>query len=133
MAKTEAMAVVQQYIDAFNKGDSEAMASCFAVPGSILDGMAPHVWAGPDAARHWYRDVLIEGEHHGATDYALALGDVQRIDINGESAYLVISAVLTFALLGQAMETPGLFTVVLHNIDGSWLIRAWAWAKGISL
>ena len=133
MPKTEAMAVIRQYIEAFNKGDSQAMASCFAVPGSILDGMAPHVWSGPDAARDWYRDVLIEGEHHGATDYSLTLGDVQRIDISGDSAYLVISAVLTFAILGQTMETPGLFTVVLHKIGGAWLIRAWAWAKGIRL
>jgi hypothetical protein len=34
---------VCQYIDAFNKGDVKAMAECFAVPGSILDGLAPHV------------------------------------------------------------------------------------------
>jgi hypothetical protein len=133
MEHTEPTAVVQQYISAFNKGDADGMAACFAGQGSILDGMAPHVWMGSTAPRDWYRDVLIEGEHHGASGYALALGENQRIDLSGESAYLVISAVLTFDLMGQSMETPGLFTVVLHKIDGAWLIRSWAWAKGIRL
>ena len=43
--------------------------AAFAVPGSILDGMAPHVWHGATATQDWYRDVLIEGKQHGATDY----------------------------------------------------------------
>jgi hypothetical protein len=38
----EPMGAVRQYIDAFNKGDMEAMAATCAVPASILDGMAPH-------------------------------------------------------------------------------------------
>jgi hypothetical protein len=59
---------VRQYIDAFNKGDVKAMAACFAVSGSILDGLAPHVWHGPAACQDWYRDVLVAAEHEGATD-----------------------------------------------------------------
>ena len=38
--------VLRQYINAFNKGEVKAMAACFAVPGVVLDGMAPHVWQG---------------------------------------------------------------------------------------
>jgi hypothetical protein len=37
------METVRQYIDGFNKGEVKVMAATFAVPGSILDGMAPHV------------------------------------------------------------------------------------------
>jgi hypothetical protein len=127
------METVRLYIAAFNSGYADGMAACFANPGSILDGMAPHVWTGATATRDWYRDVLIEGEHHGATDYALTLGEIHRNDLNGGSAYIVLSATLTFNLKGQPMETPGLFTVVLHDIDDAWLIRSWAWAKGIRL
>ena len=72
MATQDPITTVRQYVNAFNNGDADAMAACFAVPGSILDGMAPHVWTGPTAARDWYRDVLIEGEHHGATGYSLS-------------------------------------------------------------
>src|SRR5437867_8091764 len=51
----------------FNRGDVKTMASIFAVPGMILDGMAPHVWHGTTAAQDWYRDVLVEGEQHGVS------------------------------------------------------------------
>ena len=51
MATNDPMATVKQYIDAFNKGDAEAMAATFAVPGSIFDGMAPHVWLGPTVSQ----------------------------------------------------------------------------------
>ena len=59
---TEPMGTVRQYIDAFNRGDVNAMAATCAVPASILDGMAPHVWQGSTACKDWYRDVLITGE-----------------------------------------------------------------------
>jgi hypothetical protein len=62
------LAAVRRYIDAFNKGDGEAMASTFSAPGSILDGMAPHVWQGPTASQDWYRDVLTEAKRHGASN-----------------------------------------------------------------
>ena len=70
MSTNDPMAAVRQYIDAFNKGDTTVMAATFAVPGSILDGMAPHVWQGPTATQDWYRDVLAEGKQHGASDYS---------------------------------------------------------------
>jgi hypothetical protein len=69
------MAAVRNYVDAFNQGDAAVMAMTFAVPGSILDGMAPHVWQGPTATQDWYRDVLVEGKQHGASDYFITLGE----------------------------------------------------------
>jgi hypothetical protein len=56
------MTAVRKYVDAFNRGDAAVMAMTFAVPASILDGMAPHVWQGPTATQDWYRDVLVEGK-----------------------------------------------------------------------
>jgi hypothetical protein len=68
MSTREPMAAVRHYLDGFNKGDAKGMAATFAVPGSILDGMAPHLWQGPTATQDWYRDVLIEGKQHGASE-----------------------------------------------------------------
>ena len=53
MSTENPLAAVHQYIDGFNKGDTKMMAATFAVPGSILDGMAPHVWQGPTATQDW--------------------------------------------------------------------------------
>src|SRR5215203_4936230 len=86
----EPLATVRQYIESFNNGDPKGMAATCAVPMSILDGMAPHVWHGPTACEDWYRDAMIEGEHLGATDYFVDLGEPKHNTITGDSAYVVI-------------------------------------------
>jgi hypothetical protein len=58
MATTGPLQTVHQYINAFNRGDAQAMAATFAVPDSILDGMPPHSWLGPTPLQDWYRDVF---------------------------------------------------------------------------
>ena len=130
MAK-DPLAAVQQYIDAFNKGDQEAMSAAFAVPGSILDGMAPHLWLGPTAAQDWYRDVLVEGEQHGASDYFVTLGEPLHNHITGDSAYVVVPATMKFKVQNQEiLQTGAMFTVALRKLAEGWRIAAWAWAKG---
>ena len=128
---TDPLAAVQQYIDAFNKGDQEGMSAAFSVPGSILDGMAPHLWVGPTAAQDWYRDVLIEGENHGASDYFVTLGEPLHNNITGDSAYVVVPATMKFKVQSQEiLQTGAMFTVALRKLDQGWHIAAWAWAKG---
>ena len=63
-------AAVQCSIEALNRGDAGAMAAAFAPQGSILDGMAPHLWIGPMASR--YRGALAEGKRHGASQSSLS-------------------------------------------------------------
>jgi len=131
MATTDdPLAAVHQYINAFNKGDGEAMAATFAIPGSILDGMAPHVWLGPTAPQDWYRDVLIEGDQHGASGYFVTLAEPLHNNITGDSAYIVVTATMTFKVRGQQVtQTGAIFTVALRNFTVGWRIAAWAWAK----
>lgn len=125
------VSVLSQYIDAFNKGDVKAMAACFAVPGSILDGMAPHLWQGPTATQDWYRDVLIEGKQHGATDYFVTLGEPLHNNVSGDSAYVVVPATMTFKLQGKQITQSGaIFTTAFRRVEHGWRIAAWAWAKG---
>lgn len=100
------LATVQQYIHAFNDGDVTGMAEVFAEPGWILDGMAPHVWQGPTAARDWYHDVLVEGELHGAAGYSVALGEPLHDDVTGDSAYVVVPTTMTFAINGNPVTQP---------------------------
>ena len=95
------MGAVLQYVEAFNNGDSTAMAATCAEPMQILDGMSPHVWQGPTAAEDWWRDVLAEGEHLGASGYRIALGEPRHVDVNGDNAYVVAPATMTFDLRGK--------------------------------
>jgi hypothetical protein len=127
----DAATTVRRYIDAFNTGDVEAMAACFDAPGTILDGMAPHVWHGASAARDWYRDVLVEGKHAGAGDYLVSLGAPLHASVTEDAAYVVSPATMTFKVRGRSVTQSGAtFTTALRRVDGIWRIAAWAWAKG---
>jgi ketosteroid isomerase-like protein len=131
MNSTDPMAAVRQYIEAFNRGDAKTMAASFTMPGSILDGMAPHVWHGPTATQDWYRDVLIEGEQHGASDYVVTLGEPRHVSVTGDTAYVVVPASMMFRIHGkQVTQTGATFTVALRRLPEGWRIAAWAWAKG---
>jgi ketosteroid isomerase-like protein len=105
--EVQPVSAVQQYIDAFNKGDAKAMAAMCADPMSILDGMAPHVWHGPTATEDWYKDVLVEGEHLSAM------------------------TTMTFKLKGkQVTQSGAFFTVALRKLPAGWRLASWAWTKG---
>ncbi|WP_329203135.1 nuclear transport factor 2 family protein [Streptomyces sp. NBC_01435] len=125
------MAAVVQYVDGFNHGDVTAMAATCADPMQILDGMAPHVWQGPTASEDWWRDVLTEGEHVGASGYHITLGDPRHVDVTSDHAYIVVPATMSFDLQGrQVTQTGSVFTVALRKADTEWRLTAWAWAKG---
>ncbi|GAS89568.1 YybH family protein [Mycolicibacterium brisbanense] len=122
---------VRAYLDAFNAGDPAAMSALFAPDGSILDGMAPHLWLGPTAAADWYRDVLTEGAHLGASGYEVTIGEPAHNTVTGDSAYVVVPATMTFDLGGTTItQTGATFTVALRRGADGWRVAAWAWAKG---
>ena len=131
MSAEDPMVAVRQYINAFNKGDAKGMAATFAAPGAILDGMAPHLWQGPTATQDWYRDVLIEGKQHGASDYFVTVGEPLHNNVAGDSAYAVVPATMTFKVGGkQVTQSGAFFTVALRKLAEGWRIAAWAWTKG---
>jgi ketosteroid isomerase-like protein len=125
------MAAVRQYVDAFNKGDVEAISINCATPASVLDGLAPHVWQGPTACRDWYRDVVAAGEKEGATGYFVTLGEPRHVDITGDRAYVVVPATMMFNVHGkQVTQSGSTFTAALRKLAEEWRITAWAWTKG---
>lgn len=126
------MAAVLRYVAAFNGGDSAAMVAECADPMQILDGMSPHVWQGPTAAGDWWRDVLAEGKHLGASNYRIELGEAQHVDVTGDTAYVVAPASMTFDLRGtQVRQSGSMYTVALRRVGPQWRLTAWAWAKGV--
>jgi ketosteroid isomerase-like protein len=128
---SDPIAAVVRYVDAFNRGDVQAMRAVCADPMQILDGMSPHVWQGSNAAEDWWRDVLVEGEHLGASGYHIALAEPRHVDINGDYGYVVVPASMTFNLRGNPItQTGAIYTVALRKIGEEWRLTAWAWAKG---
>jgi len=131
VSTADPLAAVEQYIDAVNATDVERMAATFADSAAIIDGMAPHLWLGPSAARDWYRDVLAEGTAHGASNYFVTLGKSLHQDVTSDRAYVVLPATMTFELDGnQVTQTGAYFTAALVEQPDGWRIAAWAWTKG---
>ena len=131
VSSADPVSAVQQYIDAFNKGDAKAMGGVCADPMSILDGMAPHVWHGPTASQDWYRDVLIEGEHQGVKDYHVTLGKPLHANVTGDAAYVAVPATMSFKLKGkQVTQSGAVLTLALRKLPAGWRLASWAWAKG---
>jgi ketosteroid isomerase-like protein len=127
------VAAVRLYLEAFNKGDAKAMAKSFASPGTILDGLAPHVWHGATAAEDWYKDVLVAAEQEGAADYFVTACEPLHANVTGDSAYVVLPASMTFKLRGrQVTQSGAIFTMALRKLADGWHITAWAWVKGIA-
>jgi hypothetical protein len=107
------------------------MAATFALPGLILDGIAPHLWQGPTAAQDWYRDVFMEGKQHGTSDYFVTVGEPSDNNVTGDSAYVVVPATVTFKVGGKPVTQSGaFFTVALRKLAEGWRMAAWAWTKG---
>ena len=100
-SENDPVAVVHQYINAFNKGDGAAMAATIAPHSSILDGMAPHLWVGSTASQDWYRDVLAEGKQHGASEHRVTLDKPRHANVTGDAAYVVVPATMTFKMQGK--------------------------------
>jgi hypothetical protein len=127
------MAAVRRYVDAFNQGDSKAMAAACANPMQILDGLAPHVWQGPTAAEDWYRDALAEGEHLGVTDYLITLDEPRHVEVRDDSAYVAVPVTFAYNVRGkQVTQTGAMFTVARRQVGADWRLTAWAWTKGTS-
>ena len=128
----DALSTVHRCIDAFNKGDVKEMAAAFTVPGSILDGMPPHVWHGTTAAEDWYREVLIDTKREGASDFCVTVGQPRHLEITGDAAYMVVPATMRFKVHGNLITQSGaVFTMALQRLSDGRRIAAWARAKGI--
>lgn len=126
------MSTVHRYIDAFNEGDVKGMAAAFAVPGSILDGMPPHVWQGTTAAEDWYRDVSINTKKEGASDFFRhAWGTATHGDYRGCCLSCGSRDYEGVKVHGKQITQSGaVFTLALRQLGDGWRIAAWAWAKG---
>ena len=100
------MAAVLEYVTAFNNGDATAMAAACANPMQILDVISPHVWQGPTAAEDWWRDTVAKVEHAGASGVHIVLDEPKHVDVNGDYAYVVVPATLTFDLTAKGSPKP---------------------------
>jgi opacity protein-like surface antigen len=130
--KTDVMAVLHQFIDAFNKGDTKSLLATCADLTSIIDDLPPHEWHGERACGKWSSDFDAFGKANDITPGVVTLGKPRHVDINAEHAYVVVPASYTFTMKGKPMKQSGsIITVALHKGASGWRMGAWAWGDGM--
>jgi hypothetical protein len=125
-------AVIQTLIDAhingFNSHDNDLFLSVFGDTAIIIDGIAPYRWLNPNAPANWLADVEKWREGLGVTyehlSYKMGFWNVE-----GSSAYAVISGTLTVTIKGQSVVRTGTLAYTFSNRDGIWKIEAQAWGR----
>jgi hypothetical protein len=66
--KSDVMTVVQQFDDAFNKGDRATLVASCADSAFILDDFVPNEWHGVGACGKWFDDYGAFGKANDITD-----------------------------------------------------------------
>ena len=123
------MAVVQQFVDAFNKGDLKAAAAMCASPASVIDDFPPHAWQGATACADWARAWVADAKKNGDTGAVVTLDKPSHVDVTGDRAYVVVRATYAYDEHGKPVKQTGsVFTVVLQKFTAGWRINGWAWA-----
>jgi hypothetical protein len=125
-------AEIQSLIDAlvhgFNTQDDDLFLGVFGKTAIIIDGIAPYRWLNPDAPANWLADVAKWRVNSGVSHEHLAC-EMGFWNVEGASAYAVLSATLTLTVKGESAVRTGTLAYVFANHDGVWKIDAQAWGR----
>jgi hypothetical protein len=131
-ASSNPPAVIQTLIDAhingFNTHDNNLFLSVFGDTAIIIDGIAPYRWLNPNAPANWLADVEKWREALGVTYERLSY-EMGFWNVEGSSAYAVISGTLTVTIKGQSVVRTGTLAYTFENRGGVWKIEAQAWGR----
>ena len=128
--QTDVMALIHQFVDGFNKGDTKAALAACAEQTSIIDEFPPHEWHGAGACAKWADDYEASAKKDGITGGVVTLGKPKHVDVNGNHAYVVIPSDYAYKQNGKAMkESRAAFAFALQKGEAGWRITGWSWAK----
>jgi len=131
--KTDVMAVVHQWVDSFNKGDTKSGLAACADEGAIIDDIPPHEWHGSGVCSKWLSDYDAWATKNGVTAAHATPGKARHVDVDGSTAYVVLPMTLTYRDHNNPMkETGTLVTMSLAKADAGWRITGWSWAAGMT-
>ena len=127
--KDDVLAVVNRFVDAFNKGDAKTACDLCAVNVVIIDEIPPYVWQGAASCQAWLSDYDADAKKREITDGHVEIGKPKHVDVTGDRAYVVIPSNYTYKMKGKPVKQAGsMFTLTLRKDSAGWSITGWSWA-----
>ncbi len=128
-ADEKPFAIVQKFIDSFNKGDAAAAAATHSASAdlAIVDEVPPYQWTGPQAFQSWATALEADSKKNGITEEKVVISAPTRELVSNDQAYLIVPAVYSFKQAGKPMSEKAQMTVSLKKEAGGWLIHGWTW------
>ena len=120
--------LIDTHIKGFNTQDNGLFLSVFGETAIIIDGIAPYRWLNPNAPAKWLADVEKWRADLGVTSEHLSY-EMGFWNVEGSSAYAVISGTLAVTIKGQSVVRTGTLAYTFANRDGAWKIEAQAWGR----
>lgn len=128
--QADVLAPVHQFVDGFNKGDSQSALAACADRASIIDEFPPYQWSGAGACSTWAQAYMADAKKNGITDAVVTLGKPKHVDIMGNYAYVVMPATYSFMQHGKGVKEPAAtFTIALEKSAAGWKITSWTWSN----
>lgn len=125
------VAVVNQFIDGFNKGDVPAAVATCAAQTSIIDEFAPFEWSGVGACGKWAADYDADAKKKGITAGSVTLDTPRHNVVAGDRAYLVVPASYEVTQQGKPVKQTGaVMAIALRKGADGWKITGWSWSTG---
>jgi ketosteroid isomerase-like protein len=124
----EIQTLIDANINGFNNHDDALFLSAFGDSAIIIDGIAPYRWMNPNAPSNWLADVARWREDFGVTYEHLSY-EMGFWNVEGSSAYAVISGTLTVTIKGQSVLRTGTLAYAFTNHAGGWKMEAQAWGR----
>jgi ketosteroid isomerase-like protein len=126
--KSDVLAVVHQWVDSYNKGDTKAAAATCADEAVIFDDIPPLEWRGSGACGAWIDSFNAWAKQSNLTFDHAEIAKVHHVEIAADTAY--VPTLLIFALKkkdGVVEAAKGTWTLVLKKSSGAWRITGWSW------
>ncbi|MGA8534148.1 MAG: nuclear transport factor 2 family protein [Candidatus Tumulicola sp.] len=120
--------LIENHINGFNAQNADLFHSVFAEDAIIIDGIAPYRWLNPNAPANWLADVEKWRKDLGVT-YEHLTYEMGFWNVEGSSAYAVISGTLTVTIKGQTVARTGTLAYTFSRERGEWKIGAQAWGR----
>lgn len=120
--------LIEAHVEGFNTQNKDLFESVFGDTAIIVDGIAPYRWLNPNAPANWLDDCdkwrANLGVTHEHLSYEWGFSNVQ-----GSSAYVVISGRLEVTIKGQTAVRTGTLAYTFAKGNGVWKIEAQAWGR----